>query len=206
MIADFFLRNPWLVTLCWAGVYISDYALTLYAARFLRGPLREHIVIQDSYELTPAFQKDINALRVFSPAFLIRLALTVVIVLIIGLLAWSVDFPQVFAFAAGGLFLLEVPVHLRHLRNIALLRFSANGEGLTGRIDYARWLTLKLSAAELASFAALYLVLSILMGSWAFAGGALFCARTGLAHWSHSKKAARQAQPASVISGGPEKG
>jgi hypothetical protein len=196
MIGKFLIHTPWLVTLLWAAVYISDYSLTLYAARFFRGPLKEHVAIQGSYELTPAFQKDVDSLRRISPAFLVRLALTMLVIFLIGWLSLLVNFPGAFAFAAGGLFLLEAAIHLRHMRNIALARFSKDGQGLTGRIDYARWFTLKISASELASFSALYLLIGLIMGSWAFVGGAVFCARTALAHWKMAKKAAPQTQPA----------
>src|SRR5215208_3873475 len=69
----------WLATSPWPGVllliniYVSDYYLTIYSARGFREI--GHFQFEDSFELTPQFQKDINALKPVSKLHMILLVL-----------------------------------------------------------------------------------------------------------------------------------
>jgi hypothetical protein len=96
--------------------------------------------------------------------------------------------PQLFSIFLGSLILREVAIHLRHIRNITLFRLVKSAGGLTGKVEYSRWLSLKMSAAELLSFAGLFLFISLALGSWLFLGGAISCFVTGFQHWGWSKK------------------
>ena len=71
---DAFVLSPWPGILCWAALFISDMHLTVTCARMYQAGVRDHIVFEGSYELTPYHQADIDALRRFSPRFLLRWA------------------------------------------------------------------------------------------------------------------------------------
>ncbi len=96
--------------------------------------------------------------------------------------------PDLYTFFLGGLFLQEAAVFSRHIRNLSLIVLSKKGDGLNGKIEYRRWMTLQQSAVELLGFAALYLVLSIIFGSWFFMGGAILCGLRGWQHWRMGAK------------------
>ncbi len=189
MITKELLQNIWVVDILWCLVYLSDYYLTIYTARQFQTTLKDHISFEGSFELTPTFQKDVDQLRLFSRNFYLRLLLTI---LALSLLWWlaieELELPQFFYFATGAIFLREAVVILRHARNVALAAFSKSGDHLIGKMGYSRWLTLRLSFAEIASFAVFFLLVSIGVGSWFFLGGALACTVTALSHYRMSSK------------------
>jgi len=150
--------------------------------------MREHIRFEGSLELTPVFQKDVDAIRMLSPNFFIRWLASFPVLYLVGWL--SINFlglPQYFTLVMGALLLREVAVILRHIRNLGLAQLSKNG-GIQGAIEYARWLSLRLSAVELVSFAGFFLILAFLESSWFFLGGALSCLLTGYQHWVYARK------------------
>jgi hypothetical protein len=57
------LDNLWSGLAVWTALYASDYSLTLACARMYRHGVGEKIVFEGSYELTPYFQPDIDALK-----------------------------------------------------------------------------------------------------------------------------------------------
>ena len=61
-------ETRWLGPPVWACLYVSDYFLTIACARLYRA--QDRIVFEGSYEITPIFQADVNALRRISPRFL----------------------------------------------------------------------------------------------------------------------------------------
>ena len=97
------------------------------------------------------------------------------------------DVSQLFAFALGGAVCLELAILARRGRYIALFCAFRAG-GLTGRVEYARWLTLRVSAAEHFTFAGLFFVLFLAVGSYLLLGGAVFVLSSGLRHWSSSRR------------------
>lgn len=182
-------RHLWLVLILWGMIYLSDYYLTIYSAYLYQTHLKKYIIFEGSFELTPYFQKDVNALRWISPRFLALWALSLIL---LGLI-WFITVrllgaPWLFSLVFGSLFLREVVVHLRHLRNLVLSLFTRAAGGLKGQIEYSRWLILKLSALEIFNFAGLFLLISLALGSWLFLGGAISCFYTSLQHWLMAKK------------------
>jgi hypothetical protein len=119
------------------------------------------------------------------------------------LLAWWLAvswaaIPELFVALLGALVLLNVTATMRHLRNLAFAWYGRKGEGLTGRLEQKRWLSLRLSAVEMGSFALLYLMLFLIAGSWFLAGGVVSCGITGWKHWSMASKARRATDPTTV--------
>jgi hypothetical protein len=83
--------------------------------------------------------------------------------------------PNLFVFLMGYFLLLEVPIHMRHLRNLYLFHYARRPPGLKGRIEYSKDLSLRLSAVELIGFATLFLLVYSISGSHLFLGGVTAC-------------------------------
>jgi hypothetical protein len=89
----------------------------------------------------------------------------------------------------GMFLLLEVAVHLRHLRNVSLIREIKKNGGVEGQISYRKWFTYRISAFEFYMLFALFLLIAALTYSLFFLGGAIMCFGTGFKHSRLAKKA-----------------
>jgi len=111
-----------------------------------------------------------------SPKFIATL-----MVLALGIaIGWTVciqqyNRPDIFAFLIGGLLLVEVAIGMQHFRNIVLFHHARRAEGVQGKIEYTKRLTLTLSYTELYGLVVLYLMTFLVTSSWFFLGGALTC-------------------------------
>lgn len=183
------IQNIWLILVIWSFIYVMDYYLTITFAKKHKAYLYKHLRFEGSLELTPQFQKDVDALRRVSPQFVMRWLISVVSLYAIWWLSVvSLKQPEFFYFLIGALVLQEATVHLRHIRNLAIFPIARAG-GLKGQLEQARWSTLKLSAVELFSFAGTYLILAIFLLSWFMLGGAFGCLVAGVQQWRMYKKA-----------------
>ena len=173
--------SPWYGIILWSILYISDYYMTLYCARGFREI--GHIRFEGSFELTPEYQKDIDALRPVSMRHLIALTLSS---LVLALLWWlsRLNFYLELAYPLflGMFLLLEVAIHLRHFRNASLIRTAKRHGGIDGQITYKRWFSYRISANDLYIVSALFLVVAVLTYSLFFLGGAISCLVTGIRH------------------------
>ena len=197
--------SPWPGVVLWIILYTSDYYLTIYSARGFREI--GHFQFEGSFELTPQYQKDINELK---PVSKLHLTLMVAYSLLIVLIWWftriSIYIQWTYPIYLGMFLLIEVAVHLRHLRNVALIHeIRKDGGGIEGQITYKKWFTYRISARELYVFAIFFLLTAILTYSLFFLGGAIMCFGTGIKHDRMAKKAkqaaATQADQA-ALSGG----
>ena len=189
MVEFLLLRNVWFVTFLWGLVYLSDYYLTIYSAREFYGRLGKHIRFEGSYELTPAFEKDIDRLRLFSPAFFSRLLISLALIPAIFYISLYL-FEDVFLylFLIGALFLRGVAIHMRHLRNISMAVLTRQPGSMRGEIAYSRWLNLRMSALELLGFGVFFLIAAAIDRSWFFLGGGIITTITGFQHWLMTRK------------------
>jgi hypothetical protein len=167
MYESYILSRPWLVISIWAVLYISDYYLTLWGARLSRR--QKFMVIEGSYELNPDFEKEVDRQQPMSVSFLVWL------IGVSGVLLWT---GSVFAShwvyrCLAGLFIIPaIYVHLRHLDNIALYRrLSGPDPGVSGSVTISRRNAYVRSSVAVAGFAALTLVLFLLVGSYFLLGG-----------------------------------
>ena len=179
--------NPWPGVILWVILYISDYYLTIYSARGF-GQIR-HFQFE-VFELTPLFQKEVRARK---PVSRVHITLLIVYSLLIVFLWWFMQrllfFPWTYLLYLGMFILLEVAVHVRHLRNISLIREIKRGGGIEGQISYRKWLSYRISALEFYTFSALFLFVAILNSSPFFLGGAVMCLGTGFKHNRLARKA-----------------
>ena len=162
-------------------LYISDYYLTLYTARGFKEI--GHIQFEGSFELTPEYQKDIDALNPVSKRHLIALALSS---LVLALTWWltRLNFYLELAYPLflGMFLLLEVAIHLRHFRNAGLIRQVRKHGGIEGQITYKKWFSYRISANDLYIASALFLFIAVVTLNQFFLGGVITCLATGIRH------------------------
>src|SRR5438105_1079085 len=143
--SNVFFDTFWPGAIVWSVLYVSDYVLTLSCAHLYQAGVKEKIVFEGSYELTPFFQKDINSLRRISPRFLVMLALSVSwLALVWWLVGESLN--ELYQLALGYLILLQLMVHTRHLRNLFLFRAMSRPNDVRGWIAYSRTFLLHTSS------------------------------------------------------------
>lgn len=197
MLIDLATSNLWAALGLWAIVYIADYALTLRGARLYSDPRQRFVRFDGSYELNPVFERDVDAQRRLSRRFVILLGTTCLLIWLLWRVARSrILAPAIFPFWMGMLLLIELPVLLRHLRNLGTFGWLLRAPDVRGQIVYPRWFSLRLSAGELAAFTALYLLLSPGPHLAFFLGGVAACALTAFQHWGRSERLRAQAQAA----------
>lgn len=188
--------SPWPGIILWIVLYTSDYYLTIYSARGFREI--GHFRFEGSFELTPRYQQDVDNLRPVSRLHVVLLlAYGLLILAIWWITSLSVYLEWSYPLYLGMFILLEVAVHLRHLRNVALIREIRRNGGVEGEITYKRWFSYRISALELHIYATLFLLVAILTYDLFFLGGAIMCYGTGFKHSRLSKKA--RTIPAPVV-------
>jgi len=99
--------------------------------------------------------------------------------------------PDFYSFLLGALILLQLTVHIRHVRNYILFRAMSTTDEIRGHLVYARPLMLKSSSIEIAMFAVMFAVLFILTGSPFVLGGAFGCTVVAVQHWNLMHRARR---------------
>ncbi len=187
--------SPWPGLIIWVLLYISDYSFTIVCARHYRAQTK--IAFEGSFELTPMFQADIDALKRVSPKFVLMMCLY-------SLLLWWVwyetsqphELPEAYHFVLGGLILLEMAVHMRHLRNWFLFTRVLRAGDVQGHLEYPRGVILRASGFEMWTFAGFFLALFLVTTSWFILGGAVTCALTGAKHARLAERHARSKAPA----------
>ena len=184
---DWLATSPIPGVILWILLYISDYRLTIYSARGFREI--GHFQFEGSFELTPQYQRDIDALK---PVSKLHITLLVLYSLLIVLIWWLTKrllfFPWTYLLYLGMFLLLEVAVHLRHLRNVSLIREIRKHGGVEGQINYRKWFSYRISASEFYRYSALFLIFAMLTYSPFFLGGAIMCFGTGIKHSRLAKK------------------
>jgi hypothetical protein len=192
---DWLAISPIPGVILWIILYISDYYLTIYSARGFREI--GYFQFEGSFELTPQYQKDIDSLK---PVSKLHITLLILYSLLIIFIWWFtrllIYFPWTYLLYLGMFLLLEVAIHLRHLRNISLIREIRKSGGVDGQISYRKWFTYRISASEFYTYSALFLIVAILSYSTFFLGGAIMCIGTGFKHSRLAKKAKLNPSPA----------
>src|SRR4030095_9521460 len=142
------VTNPWYGVLLWVILYMSDYYLTIYCARGFREV--GHFQFEGSFELTPQYQKDIDNLRPISKLHIVLLiAYSLLLLLIWWITRLTIYLEWAYAIYLGMFLLVEVAVHLRHFRNVFLIREIRRNGGVEGQVAYQKWFSYRVSANEL---------------------------------------------------------
>ena len=172
---ELFLDTLWPGLLAWTVLYISDYSLTIMCARLYQAGANQKMAFEGSYEITPYYQRDINSLRRLSPRFFAALLLSLVWLSALWWLAMQSLWPPIYALGLGGVILLELAIHMRHIRNLVLFRAMVGSDSIRGRIEYPRRLMLRNSSIEGLTFSGLFAVMFLFTGSWFVLGGVFTC-------------------------------
>ncbi len=131
-----FYVSPWPGLVLWSVLYVSDFFMTMTCARLYQQGARERIAFEGSYEITPYYQGDVDALRMVSPRFLLALVATCAIQAMLWYLSMRTGvLPQAYLFAVGMMVGVQLTIHVRHIRNLFLFRAVVAGDGITGRIS-----------------------------------------------------------------------
>ncbi|MCB9450913.1 MAG: hypothetical protein H6672_05705 [Anaerolineaceae bacterium] len=163
--------NLWVALALWALLYSADYFLTLRGAGLMQQYGQVHFDMGGSYELNPFYQKDIDRLRRVSPRFIGILIGFGVWLVVMWLFADLAHLMPAFAAGAGFLILMEVSVLGGHVRNIALFTALKTPGSVVGRIQYSRWVSIRLATWSFGLWGLLYALFFALTGSWFFFGG-----------------------------------
>jgi len=183
-VLDALTDSVWAGPLLWMILYISDYYLTIACARLYRA--QDKIVFEGSYEITPAFQADVNALRAISPRFILMLLATTGCLFLLRNAAEGTGSRHVYAIILGAMCLVEVTVHMRHLHNLYL--FGKGLDDLKGHLEYPRGLILRISAFDILLYAALYAALFLVTGSLFILGGAIASSTLAINHYRLARR------------------
>lgn len=184
-----FAESLWPGLLAWTVLYISDYWLTLHCARLYESTVRTKLSFEGSYELNPMFQEDIDARIRLSPRFIFAM---LVMWAWLSMLWWLTRqpprWPQAYTFVLGLLILVELAIHVRHLRNLVLFRTGFGPDGVQGQMHYPRHVMLRSSASEFFAFAALFGVIFLVTGSPFLLGGVTSTGVIGIKHLQMANK------------------
>jgi hypothetical protein len=162
------------------SLYVSDYYLTILCARLYRA--QDKISFEGSFEITPIYQADVNALRRVSPRFIFFLVGSTAYVLLLRAMAGpGSGLIGLYQFLLGGMVLVEATVHVRHVRNWYL--FSRTVRLLMGRMEYPRGVILRNSALDIFLFSVLYASVFLVTGSLFVLGGAIGCCALSINHF-----------------------
>jgi hypothetical protein len=190
----FFFNSLWPGLVVWLVLYISDYTLTIVCARQYRSGVSEKLVFEGSYELTPYFQRDIDSLRAISPRFVVAWVVSGLLLAWVWFLSLQ-SAREFYTFLLGSMILIELTIHVRHLRNFSLFRGFSDPTCVRGRIEYSRPFILKNSSREMFVFSCLYVALFAFTQSWFVLGGATACFSTAIKHHRLARAASSKALP-----------
>ena len=87
MLEPLLLTYPGLAVLLWAIAYLADFVLTLHTARLYQAHVRQTLSFGGSFELTPAFQADVDRLNGRSRRFWLALLLSMALIVVVWVLS-----------------------------------------------------------------------------------------------------------------------
>ncbi len=200
MIPDYLYWYPWIPVIIWLILYISDYYLTIWGAKLYRS---QHVVkLEGSYELTPAYIKDIDSLRKFSPSFLFRLVFGTFVLLFTLILIRKA--PWLYGIIVGDFLFVELAIHIRHFSNIDTYRYYSKikESDITGSISYPKVIAYKRSSNQLLAFGIFMFITYGMTLNWMILGGAI-----GVLHLAFNHRMlASKSQPAPKTDGNTSDG
>jgi hypothetical protein len=171
---------------------MADYYLTILGAWYLKKGASEHFAPQGGYELNPMYVTEVEQLRKVSPKFMMWVVINSALLTALWFCAQGdPSAVSIYRFFCGMLMLRTGVIVLRHAESLTILRSMACHEGVSGNIQYERWLSYRLSAVSLAGFSTLFLLTFLLTGSAFVLGGSVSCLLLAVKHRIYSRRAAR---------------
>jgi hypothetical protein len=181
---DLFLNNIWLAIALWAVLYCLDYVFTMTAARFYRDGAQHHYAFPEGIELNPFFRDDVAKIRTFSFRFFLILFFVAGLLLI----AYELNVPWAFALVWGMFVGIKLANHCRYIRNLVVFSYARQSAGVSGKIQYEHWFSLRLSSVDFFCFGVLFLILFLFWGNLFALGATLGCLSLALRHLIDSVK------------------
>jgi hypothetical protein len=175
---ELFLNNIWLAIALWTVLYCLDYIFTMTAARFYRDGAQQHFAFPEGIELNPFFRDDVAKIRRFSFRFFLILFFVVGLLLII----YELDVPEAFAVVFGMLVGIQLANHCRHIRNLVVFSLARRSAGVSGKIQYEHWFSLRLSSVDFFCFGVLFLLFFLFWGNLFVLGATLGCLSLAFRH------------------------
>jgi hypothetical protein len=182
------VHHWWVGPILWLLAYLGDLFLTHWGASLWRRGKGALVSFDGSYELTPELQKDVDKGRI-APRLLVSAAFWAGLLGVIGQFVANDSVKSVYLLFLGGLLLVEIPVYLRHIRNLSWVFMTRGIAGLPSA-TFPRYIAYRLSGIELLAFAMLFLAAGSVTGSLLFFGGAASCALIGAKHLRLGKRLA----------------
>src|SRR5258706_9360328 len=147
---------------------LSDYFFTLLGKK-----LRDNVYVQhissEQYELNPAWQKDVNKLKLFNYKHLL------LVILVTGYFYFASKLlsDSWFDLLFGALFTVYVYIIMRHTNNIFIYKLAnKNPASLSGKAVMGHLFTLKISQFQIFTTAIFMILLWPWTGAWFIFGGA----------------------------------
>jgi len=185
MLIDTLVGSPWLVALLWGILSILDFVATMVYSKAYREYLREKVVYEGGMEMNPAFEKDVQNLKWFSPRYIISVLAVALLVIL-----WGALLPaSSFEILAGAVLLLVLITDLRHIENLSMVCFlKSTPDGFKGKIEQSYVLSQLRVALGTFNIGLLYLIIFFLVQQVFFLGGTAICMLFALRHWLLSRR------------------
>ena len=174
MIDNSIINNICLAFALWVMLTFSDYYLTIFTDRKLREKLNDQIILDNSVEITPFLQSELDKEKLFSLKHIITVTISAFFLYISWRWSNYINSIRYYHFVFGWLILPFGAVHLRHLQKVALYSSYKDG-AIVGKRGYSKWYSLRLSSWDIFGFGLLFFGLSFIENSWTLAGGAVGC-------------------------------
>jgi hypothetical protein len=148
------------------------------SARFYRDGAKQHYSFPEGIELNPFFQDDVAKIRTFSFRFFLLLFFVAGLLLI----AYELNVSWAFALVWGMFVGIQLANHCRHIRNLIVFFYARQSAGVSGKIQYEHWFSLRLSSVDFFCFGVLFLLLFLFWGNLFVLGATLGCLSLALRH------------------------
>jgi hypothetical protein len=168
---DLFLNNIWLAIAFWTVLSSLDYIFTMTAARFYRDGAKQHYLFPEGIELNPFFRDDVAQIRTFSFRFFLSLFFVAGFLFIV----YELNVPWAFALVWGMFVGIQLTNNCRHIRNLVVFSYARRSAGVSGKIQYEHWFSLRLSSVDFFCFGLLFLLLFLFLGNLFVLGAAIGC-------------------------------
>jgi len=192
MLIDALVGNPWLVAVLWGILSIFDFVATMLYSKAYRDFLSASVQYERGMEMNPAFEKDVQQLKWFSPRYIVSMLSVAVLIIFTG--TW---FPALwFEALAGAALLLVFITDLRHIENLSVVWFlKSNPGGFKGKIEQSYKLSQRRVAIGTFNIGVLYLVVLLLTQRVFFLGGGVICILFALRHYWLSNRQLPEQSP-----------
>jgi hypothetical protein len=163
----------------WTVACFGDRLLTLWGASLRRKGRGASVTFEGSYELTAEWQKEVDQGRLLSSKFVISVLFYAGLLGVLGQFVANDSMRTVYLVVLGGLLVVDVPIYLRHIRNISWMLVTRHVPR-PPQTKLPRYLAYRISGIDLLAFAALFALAGVADRSSFILGGAGTCLILGV--------------------------